>query len=394
MTLNTRKAVRYVLITTCVFSVWDATQAQVGTLRELTPLGDGTCDFGTSVSIDEGIAIVGDPCADTAYLFDVTTGEQLFILHGDNARFGQSVDIAGGVALVGAPSDSRNVERGGAAYAFDVATGEKLYVLSPPVGDSMDGFGVSVALDGNTALVASSIGEKDAFVFDSRNGVHLQTIHRPTFGYNFGNDLDVQGNIAIIGAPYNGDTKDGQVYLFDVVTGELLNTFAPPGNTTRPYFGGSVDIDGGLVAIGEYPAFKAYNGSGAVDVFDLETNELLVEVISDDPSSVDFFGSPVALSDGILAVGAVNDSSTAIGTAGALHLFNVGTGERLRKFPGEITNMGFGSAVSAQTGDVVVGAWGSAFVIPIPEPSTCLLSLTCLMTLWVYCSRNPLHRRS
>ena len=93
-------------------------------------------DFGASVAISGAVAVIGAPGNDdagsnsgSAYLFNPTTGEQLFKLTADDASgvggFGDSVGISGNTAIVGAPGSH-------SAYLFDVTTGEQLHKLTAP----------------------------------------------------------------------------------------------------------------------------------------------------------------------------------------------------------------------------------------------------------------------
>ena len=83
--------------------------------------------FGISVSISGGIAIVGAPGdndagtgSGSAYLFNVATGQQLHKLTADDGaagdEFGGSVGLSGGIAIVGAPGTGLG---SGSAYVFE-----------------------------------------------------------------------------------------------------------------------------------------------------------------------------------------------------------------------------------------------------------------------------------
>ena len=142
-----------------------ATPARADLGDELLKLtaSDGAVDdmFGWSVDISGNIAIVGAEAYDnagdrsgSAYLFDVTTGQELRKLTASDAAadaiFGKSVAINGNVAIVGA---QRHNNTAGAAYLFEVTTGQELFKLT--ASDAMPGkfFGGSVAISGNTAVV-------------------------------------------------------------------------------------------------------------------------------------------------------------------------------------------------------------------------------------------------
>jgi hypothetical protein len=102
-----------------------------------------------------------------AYIFDVTTGSLLHTL--DNPRpygassagdlFGESVAISGNYVIVGARyAYEANGSRSGKAYIFDVTTGELLYIVNNPRAPGTtqaNEFGGSVAIDGSNILVGA-----------------------------------------------------------------------------------------------------------------------------------------------------------------------------------------------------------------------------------------------
>ncbi len=120
--------------------------------------------FGRSVAISGNTALVGarrddDGGSDSgsAYLFDVNTGSQLAKLTASDAaegdRFGFSVAISGNTALVGARRDDDGGFDSGSAYLFDVTTGNQIAKLTADDAEAEDWLGSSVAINGNTALV-------------------------------------------------------------------------------------------------------------------------------------------------------------------------------------------------------------------------------------------------
>jgi hypothetical protein len=95
-------------------------------------------------------------------LFDIDSGAELMtltagdhgvlsILGGDG--FGSSVAIHGNFALVGAPDDSELADRSGAAYLFDIRTGKLIDKILLPVGEKQKKFGRNVALTSGHALI-------------------------------------------------------------------------------------------------------------------------------------------------------------------------------------------------------------------------------------------------
>src|SRR5262249_15299154 len=122
-----------------------------------------------TVAISGNFALIGAAAADgargRAYLFDITAGTQVggFLQPADlptdtEAEFGDALDIDGNLAIIG----MANEDMGGAAYIFDTA-GTQLLKLTPPTDpvtmNPVVGFGRSVAISGNIAIVGATPGE-------------------------------------------------------------------------------------------------------------------------------------------------------------------------------------------------------------------------------------------
>jgi outer membrane protein assembly factor BamB len=101
--------------------------------------------------------------------------------------------------------------------------------------------------------------------------------------------------------------------------------------------------------------------SGAVYLFDVETGDLKLSIFNPMASASDEFGTSVAFVDGNLLVGArFTDDGPA--NTGIAYLFDGLTGELLRTFhhPEPAANDEFGTAVTSVSGNVLIGAPGSA----------------------------------
>ena len=205
-------------------------------------------EFGYSVAISgppgDEIAIVGanhhdDNGSDSgsAYLFDAATGRQIAkLLPSDGEAlnwFGHSVAISGNTAIVGAFLDNDNGAASGSAYLFDATTGRQLFKLLPHDGAAGDFFGFSVAISGTTAIIGA-LGNDDngftsgsAYLFDITTGQQIAKL-LPDDGAaddRFGGSVAISGaagnEFAIIGAQYDDDHSDdsGSVYVFDAAAG-------------------------------------------------------------------------------------------------------------------------------------------------------------------------------
>ena len=235
--------------------------------------------FGFSVAITGETAIVGANYdvdngvgSGSAYLFDTTTGRQLFkLLPNDGAaddRFGRSVAISGPpgmeVAIVGAYRDEDNGDRSGSAYLFDTTTGRQLFKLLPNDGALGDEFGWSVAISGTTVIVGA--------LRDDDNGI-----------------------------------QSGSAYLFDTTTGRQIAKLLPAAGAANDLFGISVAISGPpgneTIIVGAIGDDDNGPGSGSAYLFDATTGRQLFKLLADDGALGDEFGWSVAISGTTAIVG-------------------------------------------------------------------------------------------
>lgn len=220
----------------------------------------------------QAVALEGDKALINGFgkvnLFDASSGSLLHTFEnpapaiGD--RFGRSVALQGDRALVGvtndigvAPGEDRDP---GSAHLFDATSGALLQSFTSPTPDEVDLFGEAVALDGNRVLIgaradsslASAAGR--AYLFDASTGALLQTFENPTptNGEDFGTAVAIDGDNVLIGAPFEDTVEfgSGQAYLFDALSGELIQTLENPGVPGFDFFGSAVAIDDDLLAIG------------------------------------------------------------------------------------------------------------------------------------------------
>jgi len=139
--------------------------------------------FGTSVDISGQYAIAATPFAGgiigAAYVFETATGTQLYkftpsdLPSDTEIGFGWDVAVDGDIGIVGAPEANVAARDSGAAYVFDLTTGRQLFRLYADDGGVEDDFGVAVAISGSIAIVeapyhAGSRGT--AYVYDVSTG--------------------------------------------------------------------------------------------------------------------------------------------------------------------------------------------------------------------------------
>lgn len=313
----------------------------VRTGQELLKLtaADGAAEdwFGESVSISGSRAIVGAQGDDdngfqsgSAYVFDVATGQQLLKLTASDGnvahRFGWSVAISGDRAVVGANEADGLVSLAGAAYVFDVTTGQELFKLIASDGALQDYFGHSVGISGSRVVVGArqdddlGDGSGSAYVFDVASGQQLfkLTASDGASGDWFGHSAAISGHRAVVGALFYGSWS-GSAYVFDVTTGQQLYKLTASDAAWGDLFGASVAISSQHVVVG---AKQHNNEIGATFVFDARTGHELSEHAASDGVSGDLLGWSIALSGGRFIAGAPRDDGLGI-DSGSAYIFDI-----------------------------------------------------------------------
>jgi len=230
---------------------------------------------------------------------------------GGNDYFGSGLAINGDLAVIGAPRvDSYR----GAVYIFHRdhggpdQWGEVVKIPNP--GDPwIESFGLSVALDGDTMLVAARDGYVGpcvgvVYVFEHGEGgpddwTHVADIPAPyeeAFDECFGSALSVEGDRAIVGAPagFDGSPDPGTAHVFERHFGgpdhwgELF-CMRNDDPTWEDHFGEALGMSGDFVIVGApnwgdqshegsaymfslsacRPCFADFDGDGDVDTADL-----------------------------------------------------------------------------------------------------------------------------
>ena len=223
-------------------------------------------DQGGSVSISADYAIVGAPGDDdnsgSAYIFEkpgsgwVNATETAKLTASDaNAddRFGNSVSISADYATVGAVFGDGSEIDSGSAYIFkrEGITWIQQAKLTASDGEENDGFGLSVSVSGEYAIVgafqndANGADSGSAYIFkrDSTSWaeqVKLTASDGAAWDY-FGNSVSISADYAIVGAVFGdgNEVDSGSAYVFAY---EAVPSEAPATEWTRTY--GDANYDG------------------------------------------------------------------------------------------------------------------------------------------------------
>lgn len=284
--------------------------------------------------------------------------------------FGYSIAMKNGIVAVGAPGHQTGGVASGAAYLFSASTGAQIAKLTPADAASADEFGCSIAVDGGVVAVGSQRDDDLAadsgsvYLFDVATGAQLNKLLPSDDGNrNFGVSIAMDDGIVGIGARMNFDPVEGftldAVYLFDVASGTQTHKLMADNGVWTDFFGTAIDIDNGLVAVGARARSIFFDHSGAAYVFDAATGNQLAYVFPSDGHDRDHFGTSIAIENGVLAIGADEDDDMA-SSGGSAYLFDALNGTQIDKLLASDTGAFdlFGSSIAMSDGVIAVGAIG------------------------------------
>lgn len=366
-------------------------------------------EFGSCVAIDGDTIAIGAPLANGAA---ADTGA-VTILRNSGGFWLEEAFLTGPTASAGAGSDlSLALEGDVLVVGFPAVDQAFVYTRSgstwtasaalTPTGLDPAGFGAAVAISGGAIAVAAALDDAmvgsslvvDAgavYVFTGGGSTWTQqarlTASNPGQDDFFGVDVDLEGDVLVVGArnedststginsiPNENGWEIGAVYVFRRSGSNWTQeAYVKPGNTAAArFFGVSVDLSGDRMAIGAGESSVLGVASGEVFVFDRSggTWSESARFSGNNTGSFDGFGRRVALQGDVLAVGARSESSGTPGTnppqddnapdSGAVYVFvRTATGWEQRAFLKASTTSeqdNFGSDVALSGDTLVVGA--------------------------------------
>jgi hypothetical protein len=241
--------------------------------------------------------------------------------------FGQSVSISGDTALVGAAGDDDKGSMSGSAYVFrydgTTCTWVEEQKLTAHDGNQYDCFGSSVSISGDTALVGAAWD-------DTQKGIDSGSAY--VFRYNGTTWVEEQKLIAGDGAQSD-------------------------------FFGYSVSISGDTALVGAYGNDDKGSASGSAYVFRYDGTTWVQEkkLIAADGAQSDRFGCSVSISGDTALVGARDDDTQKGKDSGSAYVFSYnGTTwvekKKLIAGDGEAGDS-FGYSVSISGDTALIGAY-------------------------------------
>lgn len=280
----------------------------------------GFC-FGRNVALADNKALISS--SEKSYLFDANTGA---LLQSFSRGAGQIVNISRSItrqlAFIGNnvlisphPDVDFRYQKVAPAYLFDSNTGALLQSFFSPIPRNLFPVESATAVGNKVAIAASSTQPSETsinpavYLFDSITGELLQTLPSPDTADNsatYGTAMTAVGNDILVGAPF-ADRGRGAAYLFDGNTGSLIRKFSNPNPPdfnlyTNDGFGRSLAVTGNDILIGA----KSYESQGAVYRFNNTTGKLIETYLGKvppggfgsvlgQPAKVSSFGEQIAI---------------------------------------------------------------------------------------------------
>ncbi len=230
-------------------------------------------------------------------------------------HFGVSVAVEGEIAVVG-ETQVDYPSGPGAAFVFAREGQEwrEIQILSPSDSGWGDRFGSSVAIDGDTILVGatpSGLGGA-VYAFERLGDTWTETARftalTPGQDDEFGATVALSGGIALVGASGDG-TPAGTAYVF---RRSAPGAWSPEAQLTASdaapgdLFGCSVSLDGNTAIIGAYGDDDHGSASGSAYVFVLEGSNWIeqTKLTAPDAAPGDYFGREVSIDGATVAIAA------------------------------------------------------------------------------------------
>ncbi len=339
--------------------------------------------YGRSVDVQGDVLVGGAPYEDSqganagsAYIFERNRdgasawGQTAHISASDGAdsdHFGWSVAIDGDAVAVGAEQGDGAAADSGAVYIFERNAGGvdawgSTRKITATDGASGDMFGASVAMDGGILVVgapedddgcppASDCNSGSAYIFARNEGggdnwglVQKITTTDSIANDLFGSDVAIDGGTIVVAAESDDENgiNSGSAYVFSRNEGGadawgLTAHISPTSPAPVDFFGSSVDIDGGVIAVGAtsddgpdwaspHPNFNC----GAVYVFQRNEGGLdawgeAAKITVTESYTGDQLGTSVAIEGGTIVASALGRAEGAPNT-GAAYVFSRNVG--------------------------------------------------------------------
>ncbi len=272
--------------------------------------------FGLEVAAAGNGEVLVSTVDDESYLYDVATGLRRRTFVGPGPRTpvtDRPIAAVGPYVLSGDPNNhGAGFSFAGAVHVFDRATGARLRTLYSPDPVSFRAFGEAVAALGDQALIAQS---DRVYLYDTATWTPIREFPYTTAGAEA---VAAVGRHVLIGTPWYGAPGDAAV--LDADTGALIRTVRDELGAPNDGFGAAVDSAGGAFVVGAPGTPRLSPEAGAVHLFDADTGERLHTLLNPDPETPAFGARVAAMGEDVL----VSSVREFYPTPGVVHHFRGG----------------------------------------------------------------------
>ena len=169
----------------------------------------------------------------------------------------------------------------------------------------------------------------------------------------FGFSIAIDSGVVAVGASRDDDngSNSGSAYLLNASTGSQITKLLATDGTFDDEFGWSIAIDGGVVAVGS----PRDDARGSAYLFDASTGVQIAKLVASGGPRDQDFGITIAIDNGIVAVGAPYSAGD---TSGSAFLFDASTGAQIAILLPDDGEDGdqFGASVAIDNGVVAIGS--------------------------------------
>ena len=263
---------------------------------------------------------------------------------------------------------------------FIIFNGHLLHKIVASDGVANGQFGISVAIDGNYAVVGA-IGDTNyrgsAYVLQNtisgwKSIAKLTASDRAVYDH-FGRFVAISDDQIVVGTDGDDDngSKSGSAYVFEKPASgwtDMTQTakLTASDGATEDYFGYSVAISDNQIVVGAYGDDDNGSSSGSAYVFEKPVSgwtdmTQTAKLATSDGAAYDYFGFLVAISEGQIVVGAYgdDDNGSSSGSAYVFEKSSSGWTQKAKLATSDgVADDYFGISVAILGDQIVVGAFG------------------------------------
>ena len=241
-------------------------------------------------------------------------------------------------------------------------------------GVSGDDFGQSIDVDGDLMAIGApfhDVTNGAVYFFERQNGewsevAKVQASDRSGLGHKFGHDLGLDAGVLLVGTPRDDETvRDSgaaYVYRFDGLDWIEEAKFKAPVPLKNHHFGECVALEGDVAVVGARGDTDAGTLAGAVFVYRYDGAAWSQEakILASDASASYEFGTSVEIVDGRLMVGSRYRTVAGVTRAGSVYVYEFVSGawteQQILEPSDPERNSEFGNALSLFDDVLAVGA--------------------------------------